>query len=106
MTEVSATRAVVTCARISLGSRVSLGISSPRSPLRDVFNDGRNALPTANAQRGNAILQVVAPQLMHKRDRQSSAAGRQGMPNGDGSSIYICLIPLQAQLFLNRQVLC
>src|SRR6266487_5490906 len=106
MTQVSATRAVVTCARISLGSRVSFGISSPRSPLRDVFNYGSNALPSTNTQRGDAVLQVVAPQFTHKRDRQSSAAGRQGMPNGDGSSIYICLIPLQTQLFLNRQVLC
>src|SRR5258708_28245011 len=65
------------------------------SGLPDVLNDCSDALPTAAAQHGGAIFQVMAPQFVHQCDRQACTACRQGMSNRDGATVDIGLIAVQ-----------
>src|SRR6266567_5065348 len=65
--------------------------------LRYILNNCCDTLSTTDTQRGRAIFQVVATQLIHKGNGQASTTGCQGMSNRDGSTIYVRFVSLQAQ---------
>ena len=53
----------------------------------------------------NAVLRLAAPQLVQQRDQQTRAGRTQRMAERDRSAIHVDLLAIEAELFLDRQVL-
>src|SRR5579864_6743982 len=73
--------------------------------LRNILNNRGDTLPAANAERGSTIFEVIAPQLVHQREGDTSATCRKWMPDGDSSTIDIRFVAIQPKLFLDREIL-
>src|SRR5207237_8025289 len=74
--------------------------------LRYVLDNHSNSFPATNTGRTDAVLEMMAAQLIYQGDGDTSPRCRQGMTQGDGAAIDIGLVAIQAQFLLDGQILC
>src|SRR5439155_16245164 len=72
--------------------------------LSDILEDRSNALSATDAQRGNAVLQLLAPELIHQRNGQTRTTGRQGMADRNPAPIHVRLVAVQAHFYRRRSI--
>src|SRR5207237_8943697 len=74
--------------------------------LRYVLDNHSNTLPATNTGRTDAVLEMMAAQLIYQGDGDTSPRCRQGMTRGGGAAIDIGLVAIQGQFLLDGQRLC
>src|SRR5206468_10857365 len=72
---------------------------------RNVLDDRIHTFSTTNAQRCFAVLQMIAPELIHQRDGQTSATCSQWMADRDATTIHVRLVAIQPQFLLHCEIL-
>ena len=83
---------------------LSLSLDASLLSLSDILEDRSNALSATDAQRGDAILQLLAPQLIHQRNGQTRATGRQEMADRNPAPIHVRLVAVQAHFYRRRSI--
>ena len=68
----------------------------------DGHGDG---VAAAETKRGDTLLRILTNQFVDQRDQDASAAGADGMPNGDSSTVHVDLVGIEAEFALHAECL-
>src|SRR6187402_431911 len=70
-----------------------------------VLDQERDALPAADAGRGQAVARPAAPQLVHQGQHQARARGAQRVAQADRAAVDVAALAIEPQLLLAGHVL-
>ncbi len=69
------------------------------------FHNRRDSLPPADTRGGQAARQAPAAELEDERQQQPCPGHAERVAERDGAAVHVDPLPIEAELFLDRQVL-